>query len=204
MSSAEVANSPHKTGRARRAKCTSVVLGVVSAAILTCTGIQPAGAARYERLLAGLQSQDTSSLLGSSARWRRSVAGTLHVDCKAGLTRVVWHSPSVGVTEEGPSDISAMRREFAHWRLTTIFHECAELTQEILSAANAQREIRAWVKLTRLLGDDQAIRTLIEMAGVSPARHDEAGVADLTDTGHWRSMRDAIFDAMLKLLDETE
>jgi len=195
------ANSPHKTRRARSAMRT---LFIVSAAILTCAGIQSAVPGAFERLPASLQSQGPILPAGASARWRRSVAETLHADCKAGLARAAWRSPSVGTTEDGPSDVSAMRREFAHWRLAGIFRNCTELTQDILSAGNVQHEIRTWVKLTRLLGEEQAIQSLLEMAEFPPSRHDEWDVASLTEAGHWRNVRDAIFEATLKLLDETD
>jgi hypothetical protein len=203
MSPADIADLPHATRGARGAKRTVILLCFASAAALICAGIA-SPAAGHEWQPAGLRSQDASSVFGSSARWRRSVAEALQADCNAGMAQVAWGSPRVGLTEDGPSDASAVRHEFAQWRLATIFRDCAELTRDVLSAANAQREIRAWIGLTRLLGDDQPLHNLIEMAGFPARSHDHAGAAGFAESEHRRRMRDILFEATLKLLDETD
>jgi len=167
-----------------------------------CAGVGSATAGTYERLLAGLQSQDVRPPASPSAGWRRSATETLLGDCQAALARVAWRSPTVGLTEDGPTDISAMRREFFQWRLAAIFRDCTELTHDILAAQDAQREIRGWIRLSRLLADEHAIRSLAEMAALPAARHDEAETAIFVDAAHWRTMRNVIFEAMLKLVDE--
>jgi hypothetical protein len=171
--------------------------------LASCSTVQfaVASTSSYEHLLANLQSQDMRSLEFPSGPLRKSIAETFLADCKVAAAHVPWQAPTEGFTEEGPSDISAMRREFARWRLTEIFGDCAGLTQEILAAKDVRQEIRAWIRLTRLLADEQIIRNLIETAEIRSPPHDGTG-ENAIEISQWRALRNVIFEAMLKFMDK--
>jgi hypothetical protein len=156
----------------------------------------------YERLLSIVQSQDIGSAEFPSTSWRKSTPEAIQSYCKSALTRVPRNTLRVGITEEGASDITEMQIEFAHWQLTTIFLNCIELTQEILDRLDVHQEIRAWIKLARLMEHNKTVLNCIVVAGILPPTHDGNYEDNIFGTGNWGIVREWIVAATLKLLEK--
>jgi hypothetical protein len=114
--------------------------------------------------------------------------------CKAALARVPYKGPRVGLTEES-GDRSDATLEFAQWRLSTIFGDCAEAAHGILDAKEVRHEAAAWIKIAQFLEQDEAVRELCINAEVPQSRCNGAGKDDIFATGNWRTMRTVILEA---------
>ena len=193
--------SPYRQAQRHTIRARSIRL-IMTVFFLCCCSIRlvPAQTIPYQDLLEIIQSRDITSAEFPSVPWRKSSAAALLSYCKSALTRVPHNPLSVGITEDGAMDISDMRIEFARWQLETIFSNCTALTQTILDARSVPQEIGAWIKLTRLLEDDQTALNLIVSAGMLRLSRDGSYEDNIFGIANWRTVRVFIFEAILKLL----
>jgi hypothetical protein len=169
---------------------------------LAIYGVRPVSAIEgsYQQLLEVVRSRNIDLRELPTAQSRMSTAKALLRDCAAVLNRVPRDTPSVGITEDGPSDISGQRLELSRWRLAAIFTECSALTQKIIETQNVQQEICYWIELARLLDDNRMVQNLIVWAGISPRGHNQSAV--ISEVYGWRPAYDVMFGTMSKLLDK--
>jgi hypothetical protein len=130
---------------------------------------------------------------------RRTASAEAFLDyCKSALGRVPYSGPRVGLTEESGDRIDA-QLEFAHWRLSTIFGDCAEAAHGIIDAQDVRQEAAAWLKLIQLLEQDEAVRKLGMTAGIPQLKRNGGDKDDIFGTGNWRAMRTIIGEAATTL-----
>jgi hypothetical protein len=193
--------SPYKQAQ-RYTICARSIRLIMTVFFLCCCSIRlvPAQTIPYQDLLEIIQSPDITSAEFPSVSWRKSSAAALRSYCKSALTLVPQNQLSVGITEDGATNISDMRIEFARWQLETIFSNCTTLTQTILDVRSVQQEIGAWIKLTRLLEYDQTALNLIVSAGMLRPNRDGSYEDNIFGISNWRTVRVFIFEAILKLM----
>jgi len=185
---------------ARRADAFARLIALLSAAMLGCLAVvETASAGIDDDRLIERRSLAGSSEFPAGPLWK-SVAEIMLAECAVALSHVPRAAPAVGLTEESAPDIPAAQRELARWRLTMVFTACTDLTREIIAAQDPQQEMRAWIKLTGVLADEQTVRLSIERAGILVPAHDESDVEAVFRMGQWRTVRNAVFETMLKFV----